>query len=215
MKAFHPTFGTRPWPDGLRALQVYALPDLPEGSALRGLLAGLRKVLAGLPLVPVPDERAHITLDMITSASADAIGHAVRDSLAERLRTAVADIGPVLLQAGSPIAYRTGVRLDLHPDDRLAVLQRRVRTAVHEVFGADAAGYPLGVLHTTVAYAAADTDTDQVAQIIHYVRPGHATFTVSRIALIEVYWQRVPTPGADLPGWQICWDTHAVVPLDS
>ncbi|MCX4690051.1 hypothetical protein OG401_38150 [Kitasatospora purpeofusca] len=106
------------------------------------------------------------------------------------------------------------MRLDLHPDDHLAVLQRRVRTAVHEVFGAEAAGYPLGVLHTTAAYAASDIDTDRVAQIIHYVRPGHAPFAVSRIALIEVYWQRVPTPGADLPGWQICWDTHAVIPLD-
>lgn len=39
MKAFHPTFGTAPWPDGLRVLQLYALPDLPPESALHTLLA--------------------------------------------------------------------------------------------------------------------------------------------------------------------------------
>ncbi|MGA5822592.1 2'-5' RNA ligase family protein [Kitasatospora sp. NPDC094028] len=214
MKPFHPTFGRTPWPDGLRVLQVYALPDLPAGSALSALLAGLREALAGFPVVPVPDDRAHITLDMVTSGPADAVGEAERRELADRLRAVVAGTGPVRLQAGSPIAYRTGVRLDLHPDHELAALQRRVRTAVHQVLGPDSTAYPLGVLHTTAAYAAAETDTDELAQTVHRVRPGHAPFTVRRIILNEVYWRRVPVAGADLPGWQIDWDTIATVPLN-
>ncbi|MDH6710518.1 hypothetical protein P3T27_007268 [Kitasatospora sp. MAA19] len=67
--------------------------------------------------------------------------------------------------------------------------------AVHRVFGPDSTGYPLDVLHTTAAYAAADTDTDDLAQTIHRVRPGHALFTVSRIIVNEVHWQRVPIGG--------------------
>ncbi|MDH6710517.1 hypothetical protein P3T27_007267 [Kitasatospora sp. MAA19] len=39
------------------------------------------------------------------------------------LRVAVAWSGPINLQAGSPITYRTGVQLDLHPDGELAALQ--------------------------------------------------------------------------------------------
>ncbi|MFD0273483.1 2'-5' RNA ligase family protein [Kitasatospora sp. NPDC127111] len=214
MKAFHPTFGTKPWPDGLRVLQVYALPDLPEGSALRTLFVGLRKALAGLPVEPLSDDRAHITLDMITDAPAAAIGTAERAELADRLRAEVAGLGPIALQAGSPIAYRTGVRLDLHPDDRLAVLQHRVRAAVHRVRGAESTGYPLGVLHMTAGYAIADTDSDELAQIVHRVRPGHAPFTVGRIVLVEVSWRRVVPSGGDEPVWRIDWDTIETVPLD-
>ncbi|MFI9159532.1 2'-5' RNA ligase family protein [Kitasatospora aureofaciens] len=214
MKAFHPTFGRQPWPDGVRVLQVYALPDLSAGSALRTLLGDLRKSLAGFPVVPVPDDHAHITLDMITSTPADAIGEAERRELADRLRTAVAGTGPLVLQAGSPLAYRTGVRLDLHPDHQLAVLQHRVRSAIHQVCGPDSTAYPLGVLHMTAGYAAADVDTDELAQVIHRVRPGHAPFTVRRIELIEVYWQRVPVDGSDASGRRIRWDTVAAVPLD-
>ncbi|WP_331743965.1 2'-5' RNA ligase family protein [Kitasatospora sp. NBC_01300] len=215
MKAFHPTFGRQPWPDGLRVLQVYALPDLPPGSALHTLLADLRTALAGFPVLPVPDERAHITLDMLTSAPADAITEAERRHLADQLRAAVTGTGPVSLQAGSPIAYRTGVRLDLHPDGELAALQHRVRAAVHQVFGPDSTDYPLGVLHTTVGYAAADTDTDELAQVIHRVRPGHASFRVSRIIVNEVYWRPAQLPGrTGLIGQQICWNTLATIRLD-
>ncbi|MFD8782783.1 2'-5' RNA ligase family protein [Kitasatospora sp. NPDC059599] len=214
MRPFHPTYGQQPWPDGLRALQVYALPDLPPGSPLHTLLADLRKALAGFPVLPVPDDRTHITLDMVTSGPADTVTEAQHRDLADHLRAAVAGTGPLRLQAGSPIAYRTGVRLDLHPDGELAALQHRVRGAVHRVFGPDSTAYPLGVLHATAAYAAADTDTDELAQAIHRVRPGHAPFTVSRIIVNEVYWRRVPVAGTDLPGRQICWDTLATVPLD-
>ncbi|MER7844280.1 2'-5' RNA ligase family protein [Kitasatospora sp. NPDC096077] len=219
MKAFHPTFGRQLWSQGLRVLQVYALPDLPEGSALRTLLGDLRKSLAGFPVVPVPDNRAHITLDMITSVPADAVGEAERCALADGSRAAVAGVGPLVLQAGSPLAYRTGVRLDLHPDHRLADLQHRVRAAIHRVCGPDSTAYPLGVLHMTAGYAAADLDTDELAQVVHRVRPGHAPVTVRRIELIEVYWRRVPVDGGDAGagavGWQICWDTVAAVPLDA
>ncbi|MBD0690933.1 2'-5' RNA ligase family protein [Streptomyces sp. CBMA123] len=215
MKAFHPTFGRTPWPDGLRVLQVYALPDLPAGSALHTLLTDLRKALTGYPVLPVPDDRTHITLDMITSTPADTIGPAEHRRLADRLRTAVAGTGPIRLQAGSPIAYRTGVRLDLHPDHALAALQRRVRTAVHHVFGPDSTDYPLGVLHTTAGYATADADTDELAQTIHRVRPGHAPFTVRRIILNEVHWRRAPAPGTELPVWQLDWDTLATIRLDA
>ncbi|RGD59424.1 hypothetical protein DR950_17935 [Kitasatospora xanthocidica] len=215
MKAFHPTFGRQPWPDGLRALQVYALPDLPPGSALDVLLAGLRRAMLGFPVLPVRSDGFHITLDMVTSAPAEAISDAARHDLTDQLHGALAGTGPIdLLQAGSPIAYRTGVRLDLHPDGELAALQHRARTAVHRVFGKDATDYPLGVLHMTAAYAAADTDTDELAQAIHQVRPGHAPFTVSRVIVNEVHWRPAPLPGRnDLLGWQIGWDTIAAIPL--
>ncbi|MEV7358071.1 hypothetical protein [Kitasatospora sp. NPDC091276] len=68
------------------------------------------------------------------------------------------------------------------------------------------------MLHTTAAYAAADTD--ELAQTIHRIRPGRAAFTLHRIALIEVYWQRTPVAGADTPGWRIRRDTLATIPLD-
>ncbi|MFF2079043.1 2'-5' RNA ligase family protein [Kitasatospora sp. NPDC058162] len=214
MKAFHPTFGRQPWPEGLRVLQVYALPDLSAGSALHTLFADLRKSLAGFPVVPVPDGHAHITLDMLTHVPAEAIGDAERRDLAEQLRAAVAGAGPLVLQAGSPLAYRTGVRLDLHPDHQLADLQHRARSAIHRVSGPDSTAYPLGVLHMSAGYAAADLDTEEVAQVVHRVRPGHAPFTVRRIELLEVYWRRVPVDGSDVSGWRICWDTVAAIPLD-
>ncbi|MEU3566859.1 2'-5' RNA ligase family protein [Kitasatospora sp. NPDC036755] len=216
MKAFRPTFGRQPWPDGLLALQIYALPDLPHRSPLDTLLTDLRTAMAPFPVLPVRADSFHITLDMVTSAPAEAISDAERRNVVDRLRTALAGTGPIRLQAGSPIAYRTGVRLDLHPDSELAALQHRVRGAVHEVFGPDSTGYPLGVLHMTAAYAAADTDTDELAQAIHRIRPGHAPFTVSRIILNEVYWRRAPLPGHNgLVGRQIGWDTIATIPLDA
>nr|WP_188295537.1 hypothetical protein [Streptomyces sp. CBMA156] len=70
------------------------------------------------------------------------------------------------------------------------------------------------MLHMTAAYAAADTDTDKLAQAIHRVRPGHAPFTVDRIIIIEVYWLHGPLPGRnDLFGRRICWDTVDTIPL--
>lgn len=179
-----------------------------------GLHADLRKALAGLPVETLPDHRAHITLDMITDATADAVGTAERRDLADRVRTAVAGLGPITLQAGSPIAYRTGVRLDLHPDDRLADLQHRVRAAVHGSRGPGSTTYPLGVLHMTAGYAHADTDTDALAQVIHRVRPGHAAFTVGRLVLVDVRWQRAPLTGSAASAWQITWNTVETIPLD-
>ncbi|MEU3559679.1 2'-5' RNA ligase family protein [Kitasatospora sp. NPDC006786] len=163
----HHTFGQQPWPDGLRALQVNALPVLPVGSPRDILLTGLRPAMVDFPVLLLRSDGFHITLGMVTSAPAEDISDTARQDLADRLRTALTNTGPIHLQVGSPIAYRAGVRLDLHPDGELAALQYSVRAAVHQVLGPDPTDYPLGVLHMTAAYAAADTDTDELVQAIH------------------------------------------------
>ncbi|MFE6052866.1 2'-5' RNA ligase family protein [Kitasatospora sp. NPDC056446] len=211
MKRFNPRFGTTPWPQGLRVLQVYGLPHLPAEPALHALVTDLRTAMDAAPIVPVADERLHITLDMVTDAPAHGITEQERAALADALRRALASTAPVELQAGSAIAYRTGVLIDVHPDGELASLQRLVRSAIHEVRGPDSTGYPVGVLHLTAGYAAADTDTDALAPRLLRVRPSHVPLTVREVALVEVYWRQSPVPNgiAGEGGWEIDWTTVA------
>ncbi|WP_157845576.1 2'-5' RNA ligase family protein [Kitasatospora phosalacinea] len=205
MRRFDPTFGTVPWSEGLRVLQVYALPDPPAEPALRALVSGVRAAMSGAPIVPIPDERLHVTLDMVTDAPAHAVTARERAALAGALREALAGTAPVALLAGSATVTPRGVLIDLHPDGELADLQRRVRAAIHAVRGPDSTGYRLGVIHLSAGYAAADTDTDPLTVLLHRVRPGHAPLTLRRVALVEVFWHRAETPVGGASGWTIDW----------
>ncbi|QKW23908.1 hypothetical protein HUT16_36690 [Kitasatospora sp. NA04385] len=213
MRRFDPVFGTVAWPEGLRVLQVYALPDVGAEPALGALVDGVRAAVSGAPVVPIADDRLHVTLDMVTDAPARDVPEPERAALAGALRAALAGTAEIGLLAGSAVATPRGVLIDLHPDGELAALQRRVRAAIHSVRGPGSTGYRLGVLHLSAGYAAADTDTDPLTVLLHRVRPGHAPLTLRQVALVEVFWRPAATPTGGAVGWTIDWTVLERFPL--
>ncbi|ONK13195.1 2'-5' RNA ligase family protein [Streptomyces sp. MP131-18] len=205
MKPFTFQYGGQPWPEGLSALQVYALVDPARDAGLASLIHGCRSAGASFPVTPVDDRWLHITLEQITDQPASDYSPAELDELADSLRSHLADIPPLSLVAGSPIANRAGVLLDLSPDDEVDTLHYRVREAVHNVRGADATNYRVLPAHLTLAYAHEEADSDLLQSRLRRVRPSHAPLTISAVHLVAVQ--------PDHRTKQILWLPLAEIPL--
>ncbi|MGH3164606.1 MAG: 2'-5' RNA ligase family protein [Trebonia sp.] len=179
-------------------MQVYALVDLTAEHRLAALVEGCRAVAVGYPITLVEDRWLHITLEQITDQPGSAISAAERRELGAALREKLAGFPAFSIIAGSPIANKAGILLDLHPDDRLDALHHTVRAAVHEVRGARSTSYPVLPCHLTVGYAAAEADSDAVqSKLRRGVRPGHAPLRIGSVHLVEV--------SPDFDGKQIRW----------
>lgn len=206
MKPFVFMLGPDPWPPGTTALQVYALIDLDENPDLAALIRGCREVAAAYPITVVDDRWLHVTLEQVTDQHGQDIAPADRRKLADALRARLAATAPFAVTAGSPIANRAGILLDLHPDDDLARLHREIRAAVHEVRGPGSTDYPVLPAHLTLAYAREETDSDAVqSKLRRSVRPSHARLGVDAVHLVEVR--------PDLNGKQITWDEQGAVTI--
>ncbi len=128
-------------------LHVYITVDLGRQPELAALVRGARDVLGGFPLSHVQDRWLHITLDQITDQPAALIPPSERDVLAAELTTALSAVEPFDLMVGSLLSSRYGVIADLHPDEHLAALHRRVRDTIRTVRG-EAAVHTPGACNT-------------------------------------------------------------------
>jgi hypothetical protein len=198
--------GPQPWPSGVTALQVYALVDLKFEPLLATLVDGCRNVGQEFPVTLILDSWLHITLEQITDQPGSAISSRERGHLADALRAHLAAFPAFEVIAGSPIASRAGILLDLHPDDQLDALHHAVRTAVHEVRGASSTDYPVLPCHLSLGYAQSDCDSDTVqSQLQRKVRPGHAPLWIRAVHLVEV--------SPDLKGKEIRWNQDSAVKI--
>jgi hypothetical protein len=206
VKPFIFQLGARPWPPDVTALQVYALVNLKAERELAAVIEGCRKVAQEFLVTPVEDPWLHITLDQVTDQPGSRISADERRRIADRLRRHLATFPGFGVTAGSPIAAKDGILLDLHPDNQLAALHRAVRSAVHEVRGPSSTNYPVLPCHLTVGYARGQSDTDTVqSELRRRVRPGHASLQIRNVHLVEV--------SPDLENKQIRWDTETVVEI--
>jgi hypothetical protein len=196
--------GADPWPDGLRVLYVFAIPDLAKDTALADLVHGGQAAVSDFPITPVPDKWLHVTIDQVTTARGSRIAAAERGELAAALRAELACASPLSLTAGSMLSYASGVICDLGPDDGLADLHDRVRSAISAVCGPPP-GYEWGVQHMALGYATGDADSDEVQRRLRKVRPGHAPLHIDELHLVDVT--------ADKQNHQIVWEHLARLPL--
>ncbi|WP_214104813.1 2'-5' RNA ligase family protein [Acrocarpospora catenulata] len=212
MRRFTPQFQGRPWPDGARVLHVYALPDPGVDAGVLALASACRPAMIGYPLAMVADDRLHMTIEMITDVTADAITPQERAELAAALSRQLADLAPVTVLCGSPLAGQAGVLLDAHPDDGVTALRERVRAAVRETRGPAAVQNDEGRPHMSLAYAYAEADSGALQSTLRRVSPSHAPLTISAVHLLDVaFHQRAQQDGQT--GWELSWTDVARIPL--
>jgi hypothetical protein len=180
----------RTWAERSR-WHVYVLPDLDVDADLRRLVDQSRAVLAGYPMLSlVPEPWLHATMQMITGRGGDDITGAQRAGLIEALQEHVGGLAPFIATAGSVLAGRSGVVVDLDqdlPGEPFAVLGDRVRAAIGAVFGEEGLRYDPGIPHMSLAYAIGDGDSGEVqGQLRRAVRPSRARLSVGAVWLLDV-----------------------------
>ncbi|RNG38040.1 2'-5' RNA ligase family protein [Streptomyces botrytidirepellens] len=186
-------------------LHVYITVDLAQHPEVAELVRGAWDVLRDFPLSHVQDPWFHITLDQITDEPASRITQRERDMLTVELTKALGDVEPFDITVGSLLSSQYGVIADLHPDEELASLHRRVRDAIRAVRGEEAVQYPWGIQHLTISYAHAEADSDEAQRLLRGVRPGHASLHIDSVHLVDVT--------ADSKAKIITWQTLAEIPL--
>lgn len=108
MKRFTPSFRGRPW-KGDRVLHVYALPDPDVDAALLALAGACHTAMAPYPIRALGNDQLHLTVEMVTDTTADAIGESEREVLVEALREKLAAAEPVHTEIGHPYSNRAEV----------------------------------------------------------------------------------------------------------
>ncbi len=174
------------WPAGQTRLHVYLLPELAVDSALGELVAGCRAAMAGYPVAAVADPWLHITVQMITGRPAQEIGQTQRAALRTELAAHLADLPSFTLIAGSPLAGRSGVILDLSPDKPFREIHERTRAAICDVLGPGSLDYDAFPAHLALAYATGHADSDFLQSALRRVRPSHAPVTISAVHVVDV-----------------------------
>ena len=180
----------RTWSERSR-WHVYVLPDLDADPDLRRLVEQSRAVLARYPVLSaVPDPWLHATMQMVTGRAGDDITEAQRAALIGALHEQVGGLAPFTATAGSVLAGRSGVVIDLDqdlPGEPFAVLGARIRAAIGAVFGDDGLRYDPGIPHISLAYATGDGDSGDVqGHLRHAVRPARARLSVGAVWLLDV-----------------------------
>ncbi|WP_327001779.1 2'-5' RNA ligase family protein [Dactylosporangium sp. NBC_01737] len=180
----------RTWPERTR-WHVYVLPDLDADPDLRRLVGQSRAVMSRYPaLSVVPDQWLHATMQMVTGRAGDDVTDAQRAALVDALRERVGGLAPFTATAGSVLATRSGVVLDLDqdlPGEPFAVLGSGVRAAIGAVFGDDGLRYDPDVPHISLAYAAGDDDSGEVqGHLRRTVRPSRTRLSVAAVWLLDV-----------------------------
>lgn len=207
---FH--FGAQPWPDGAGVLQIYAPVSLELNPELAILISQCRAVTQGAPVTEVEDAFLHLTLDVIADVTAEHIPQVERDVLDAALRKRLADVPVVYASAGSPLAYATGVILDVGDAAPLRGLQYAVREVIGDVRGPAACTWQQSKPHVSLSYCHTPCDSDPWARKVRQVDPNHAPLTIDSASLVEVRpdnatkaleWTAVAPPiplaGADRP----------------
>ncbi|MFF7453352.1 2'-5' RNA ligase family protein [Kitasatospora sp. NPDC008115] len=212
MEKFVPRFQGAPWPDGARALHVYAVPDPGTDLELARLVGECRVAMLPHPITALDDGTLHCTLDMIADTTSDRITDGERADLVTALREHLAGTRPFEVTAGSPIASRGGAFLDLSPDHALVGLRERVRDAIRRTRGTGALRHDGGRPHISLGYAWADSSSDALQSVFRRISPSHAPVRIREVHLLDVLFRRHPRPGGET-AWQLSWSPVATVPL--
>lgn len=210
MKKFVPRWQEAPWPDGLRALHVYACPDLEVDHQLARLVRQCHEAMRDYPITPL-DTHLHATIEMVADTSSDRITDRERCALAGALRSHLANAAPIEVRAGSPITNVAGAVLDLSPDEQLVDLTDRVRTALVQARGSEVVRHNGGRHHISLGYAWAEADSDTLQSTLRRISPSHAPFHITKLHLLDVQWRQQPR--GDDHAWEISWDHLDTLPL--
>lgn len=212
MKRFTPQFQGVAWPDGLKVLHVYLLPDLTVDRELAQLTAACHEAMAPYPITLLTGGLLHSTVEMVADTSGDRISATERQDLVEALHKHVGDLVPFQVTAGSPIANKAGALLDLSPDEPLVDLKGHVQAAFVEARGHEVIQHDGGRHHMSLGYAYDTADGDLLQSALRRIAPSHVPFHVGQVHLLEVAFHERPREGG-LTAWEISWDPVAVIPL--
>lgn len=211
MKRFTPSFQGRPW-NGDRVLHVYALPDQDTDAALLALADACHAAMAPYPIRALGNDQLHLTVEMITDATADAIGESEREVLVEALREKLAAAEPVHTEIGHPYSNRAGVLFDVWPDQDLLNVRALVRDAVREVRGDDAVLHDGGRPHMALGYSWDTADSDPLNSTLRAITPRRVPVTISRLYLLDVTFTQQPLADGH-SSCDISWTPIAALPL--
>lgn len=214
MRKFVPQFQGDPWPDGLRVLHVYLLPDMAVEHDLAQLVTSCQEAMRPFPITVLGDDRLHATVEMVADASSGAISTDERAALTDALHRHLAGTAAFQVTAGSPIANKAGALLDLSPDDRLEDLRGRVRDAFREARGPHVLQHDGGRHHMSLGYSWDTADSDSLQSALRRITPSHAVFRVGHVHLLDVQFREHARGGEDT-GWELSWNPVASLPLAS
>jgi hypothetical protein len=180
----------RKWSEPSR-WHIYALPDLTANTALGDLVDRVRTVTSDCQVLSqVRNEWLHATINLVAGRSGRDVTPGQRDALIASLAESVADLRPFSATVGSPMANQVSVLLDVDqdlPDQPWAILSDRVRASIGQVFGPTALTYEPPPPHLTLAYGTGQADSGLLqSQLRRQVRPGHASWTIDRIYILDV-----------------------------
>jgi len=191
------------WPQGWTKLRVYFTPRPAE---IQLLADAYRPVLAQCDFVaPIRTEQLHEAVAVLQDRPASAVTAQEFTRLESLLRQRLADLPAFTVTAGGALAGRHGVMLDLTPDAAFTELQRRARSAVVDVFGAEAAAYEGGRPHIALAYGRGPGDSGALQGRLRNATDLRARLTVDAVRIVEAV--------QDPPRDEIRWEERAFVPL--
>ncbi|MGX1760466.1 2'-5' RNA ligase family protein [Streptomyces lydicus] len=170
--------GGGPFPHVLVLLSEY--PEFREyARAHHELLAEY-----GYKLGVIPGEWLHATVQGIHHA----IDDGQLDKLRGTLRDEVAGIDPFHVQLGPVWPGVTAVTVAVYPEDGMAELNGRVRTAMEKVPGITLRDPELRFwAHSSLAYAREDFSGRKLNRALRALRPPRVDITIDRVHLVNQY----------------------------
>jgi 2'-5' RNA ligase len=150
----------------------------------------LRRYLDRLTAEPwldvVPLRWWHVTLTEI--GYAEALDDALLDSLAAEVGRVVAEHGPLRLELGPVVRFRTALALGAGPSEQLTELQARVREVTRSVLGPDFPVVHPKVFrpHVSLAYVNRDVPGAHLADLLAEAPEVRIATDVDRLTLAAV-----------------------------
>ena len=197
--------GAAVWPDGCSKLRVYFTPRLDE---VKPLIEAYLPVLEKFDfLSPVPAECLHGTTAVIDDRPTSAVSPTEMKTLESLLRERIGELKSFTVIAGGAHALRRGVLVDLTPDDEYGELQDRVKSAISDTLGEDAAQpwHDGGRPHLTFTYGTGPGDSGHVQDKLRNATSLRVPLTVTEVRLVDV--------SQDTVRQQLRWRELAMIPL--
>ncbi|MEU8482316.1 2'-5' RNA ligase family protein [Streptomyces sp. NPDC048641] len=132
----------------------------------------------------IPEEWLHSTVQGIHHA----IGDGQLDKLRDTLRAGLAGMEPFRVQLGPVWPGVTAVTVAVYPEDGMAELNGRVRTAMEKVPGISLRAKEAKFwAHASLTYARADFPDRDLNRALRALRPPRVDTTIDRVHLVNQY----------------------------
>jgi 2'-5' RNA ligase len=171
---------------------------------LHTLAARYRAVLADLPgITLVPDRWLHLTMQGV--GFTDEVGHDDVSAITEAAGKRLALLSPVTVQFGPAVIGDEAVALPAQPDGAVRAIRAAIRSAIGDVWGADAVPEEADRFrpHASVAYLGKEGPAAPYVEAVSHVGDGAARTPIRAASLIRLHRDRRMYE----------WDTLATVPL--